>query len=157
LVRPEWADEVPAGTTAVVVPDPHAALQLLLSETHPSRAPVPGVHPTAVIAEGARISPQAAIGAFAVIGGGSVVGASEIGAHAVIGENCRIGDGVTIHAHATLYDGVVVGDRSIVHSGARVGKPGFGFVWREGGHRRIPQVGGCVIGEDVEIGANTTI
>jgi UDP-3-O-[3-hydroxymyristoyl] glucosamine N-acyltransferase len=157
LVRPDWLDEVPDGCTAVVVPDPHAALQLVLTETHPAHVPLPGVHPTAVIGEHANVSPAASIGPFAVIGDGAVIGASEVGAHAVVGANCRIGDGVTIHAQATLYEGVVVGDRSIIHSGARVGKPGFGFVWREGAHRKIPQIGGCVIGEDVEIGANVTI
>jgi UDP-3-O-[3-hydroxymyristoyl] glucosamine N-acyltransferase len=62
-----------------------------------------------------------------------------------------------IHSQATLYAGVVLGNRCVIHSGARIGKEGFGFVWHDGGHRRIPQVGGCVLGDDVEVGCNTTI
>ncbi|MQA88810.1 MAG: UDP-3-O-(3-hydroxymyristoyl)glucosamine N-acyltransferase [Gemmatimonas sp.] len=158
LVKAEWLDTVPSATTAIVVEDPHTALQVLLSEVYPE-APSrkPGVHPTAIIEPAASISSEAAVGPYAVIGSDTVIGSSEIGAHAVIGAGCRIGDEVMIHSHATLYDDVVVGDRAIIHSGARVGRPGFGYVWRDGGHRKVPQVGGCVIEADVEIGANVTI
>src|SRR5690606_22349635 len=79
------------------------------------------------------------------------------GANTVIGARCRIGRDVTIHPNVTLYEGVVIGDRVVVHAGARLGKDGFGFVWKDGAHRRIPQVGGCVIEDDAEIGANVTI
>lgn len=158
LVTPTWADQVPEGTAAVIVEDPHAALHAVLVELFPPRRPAPGVHPTAIVHETARIDTAASVGPGAVIEGGVVIGAgSVIGAHAVICKECRIGADVTIHPHATLYPAVEVGDRSIVHSGARVGKEGFGYVWKDGGHRKIPQVGGCVIEEDVEIGTNVTI
>jgi UDP-3-O-[3-hydroxymyristoyl] glucosamine N-acyltransferase len=75
----------------------------------------------------------------------------------VLGRDCRIGPDAVIHAQATLYDGVQVGARSVVHSGARLGADGFGYVWDGTGHRKVPQVGGCRIGDDVEVGANTTI
>jgi UDP-3-O-[3-hydroxymyristoyl] glucosamine N-acyltransferase len=80
-----------------------------------------------------------------------------VGAHAVIGRGARVGEGSVIHAQATLYPEVVVGKRCVVHSGARIGKEGFGFVWHEGGHRRVEQVGGCVLEDDVEIGCNSTV
>jgi UDP-3-O-[3-hydroxymyristoyl] glucosamine N-acyltransferase len=80
-----------------------------------------------------------------------------IGAHAVIGRGCVVGEESVIHPHATLYPAAIVGRRCVVHSGARVGKEGFGFVWHEGGHRRVEQVGGCVLEDDVEIGCNSTV
>ena len=82
---------------------------------------------------------------------------ARIGAHGVVGARCEVGADAVLHPHVTLYDGVTVGARSIVHSGARLGSDGFGFVPEGGGLRKVPQVGGCVVGEDVEIGANTTI
>jgi UDP-3-O-[3-hydroxymyristoyl] glucosamine N-acyltransferase len=157
LVKPEWLESVPAGTTAIVVGDPHAALQRLLTELYPAEVRRPGIHETAIVAESARVSPDAAIGPYAIIGEESVVGRSAVGAHVVIGARCTIGDEAILHPHAALYDAVVVGDRAIIHSGARLGRPGFGYVWRDGGHRKVPQVGGCIIEEDVEVGANVTI
>jgi UDP-3-O-[3-hydroxymyristoyl] glucosamine N-acyltransferase len=80
-----------------------------------------------------------------------------VGAHVVLGDGCVLGEDVVLHPHVTLYPGVVVGARSILHSGMRAGVDGFGYVFVDGLHRKVPQVGGCVIGADVEIGANTTI
>ncbi len=80
-----------------------------------------------------------------------------VGAHVVIGAGCVVGAGRVLHAHATLYPGVELGARCVIHSGARVGKEGFGFVWVDGGHRKVPQVGGCVLEDDVEVGGNCTI
>jgi UDP-3-O-[3-hydroxymyristoyl] glucosamine N-acyltransferase len=68
-----------------------------------------------------------------------------------------VGAGTVLHPHVTLYDGTVVGERCVVHSGARLGADGFGFVPDASGLRKVPQVGGCRIGDDVEVGANTTI
>lgn len=158
LVKSEWVGSVPQGTAAIVVDDPHRALQAVLAHMYPPRRLPAGIHATAIVPEDAEVDADASIGPYAVLGTGTIVGAgSTIGAHAVIGEGCRIGCDVTIHPHATLYPGVVVGDRAIVHSGARVGKEGFGYVWKDGGHRKIPQVGGCVVEADVEIGTNVTI
>ncbi len=157
LVDRQWLDRVPSGTAAIVVDDPHAALRKVLLEFHPERRPSPGVHPTAVIASSAMVDESASIGPYAVIGEGVRIGPRcAIGAHAVIGNDCVIGEDVRIHPHVTLYERVTVKDRAIIHSGARIGKDGFGFVW-ENGHRRVPQVGGCVVGEDVEIGANACV
>jgi UDP-3-O-[3-hydroxymyristoyl] glucosamine N-acyltransferase len=93
-----------------------------------------------------------------VIGEGTRVGErARIHPHVVIGRGCEIGAEAVLHPHVTLYDDVTVGARSVVHSGARLGSDGFGFVPERDGLKKVPQVGGCRIGEDVEIGANTTI
>jgi UDP-3-O-[3-hydroxymyristoyl] glucosamine N-acyltransferase len=99
-----------------------------------------------------------AIGPYVVLGDGCTVGArARIAAHCVIGERCTLGDDVVLHPHVALYAGVRVGDRSILHAGVRVGVDGFGYAFVDGTHRKVPQIGRCVIGADVEIGANTTI
>jgi UDP-3-O-[3-hydroxymyristoyl] glucosamine N-acyltransferase len=82
---------------------------------------------------------------------------ARIGAQVVIGRGCRVGADALIHPHATLYDGVEVGERCIVHSGARLGSDGFGYVPEGGVLRKVPHVGGCRLEADVEVGANTTI
>jgi UDP-3-O-[3-hydroxymyristoyl] glucosamine N-acyltransferase len=80
-----------------------------------------------------------------------------VGPHCVLGAGVRLGEAATLHAHVTLYRGVEIGPRSIVHAGCRIGVDGFGYAPGEDGLRKVPQVGGCRIGADVEIGANTTI
>jgi UDP-3-O-[3-hydroxymyristoyl] glucosamine N-acyltransferase len=142
----------------IFVRDVHRALATILPRLHPEPASEPGVHPTAVMAEGVVLGADVGIGPYAVIGRDTVIAArARIGAHCVIGDECGIGEDVVLHPHATLYRGVRIGARSIVHSGARLGADGFGYAWMDGGHRRIPQVGTCLVGADVEIGANVTI
>jgi UDP-3-O-[3-hydroxymyristoyl] glucosamine N-acyltransferase len=122
----------------------------------------PTVHPSAVV------DPTAVLGAGVTIGANSVVGARcEIGAMTYVGPGCVIGDDVSIgvsgrlHAHVSIYSGVRVGSRAILHSGVVIGADGFGFApdpsLAKGAWGKIPQLGGVVIGNDVEVGANTTI
>jgi len=142
----------------IVVPDVHRALAIVLPHLYPEKRPAPGIHPTAVIAESAVLGDGVTVGPYAVIGDGARLGERvRVGAHVVIGAGCELGDDVVLHPHVTLYDGVRIGARTIVHSGARIGVDGFGYVFVDGMHRKVPQVGGCEIGADVEIGANTTI
>lgn len=149
---------LPEGMSAVRVDDPRRALARVLPALYPPRAPAPGVHPTAVVAEDAEVDATAAVGAFAVVGEGTRIGPrARIGAQTVVGRGCEVGDDAVLHAHVTLYDGVVVGPRCIVHSGARLGADGFGYVPEADGLRKVPQVGRCVLEADVEVGANTTI
>jgi UDP-3-O-[3-hydroxymyristoyl] glucosamine N-acyltransferase len=149
---------LPPRMAAIRVDDPRRALARILPALYPERVPAPGVHSTAVLGAGVEVAPSATVGAYAVIGDGARVGERvRVGAHAVVGHGCTLGDDAVVHAHATLYDGVTLGERAVIHSGARVGKEGFGFVWDGTGHRRIPQVGGCRIEADVEIGCNTTV
>jgi len=125
---------------------------------NPSATPVPGVHPGAHIAAGARVDPTARVEAGAVVGEGA-----QIGARAWIGAGCYVGDGAAIGEDSRLYPSVVVyaacriGARAIVHSGAVIGADGFGMASDEGRWVKVPQVGRVLIGDDVEIGANTTI
>jgi UDP-3-O-[3-hydroxymyristoyl] glucosamine N-acyltransferase len=142
----------------IFVRDVHRALAAILPRLHPEPAEPAGIDPTAVLRSGVVIGDDARIGAYTVLGHGVRIGAHvRIGPHCVIGDGCDIGDDVRLHAHVTLERGVQIGPRSIVHSGARLGCDGFGFAWMDDGYRRIPQVGECRIGADVEIGANVTI
>jgi UDP-3-O-[3-hydroxymyristoyl] glucosamine N-acyltransferase len=142
----------------IIVTDVHKALALLLPHLYPEPMPAPGVDRTALVAEDSVLGRDVVIGPYAVIGRGARLGDGvRIGAHTVVGEGCELADDVVLHAQVTLYPGVRIGARSIVHSGARIGVDGFGYVFTGGMHRKVPQVGGCVIGADVEIGSNTTI
>ena len=130
------------------------AAELLLG-----RAPIAtGIHPTAIVAPLVRIAPGASIGPYAVIGEDAHVGAgTQIGAHAVIGAGCWIGEHCRIHPRVTLYGGVRIGNRVEIHSGAVIGADGFGYAFGEGKYWKFPQAGIVEIGDDAEIGANTTI
>ncbi|HEY1423953.1 MAG TPA: UDP-3-O-(3-hydroxymyristoyl)glucosamine N-acyltransferase [Candidatus Acidoferrum sp.] len=117
-----------------------------------------GVHPTAVIAPLAKIAPSVGIGPFAVIGEDAHIGENtQIGAHCVIGAGSWIGGNCRIHPRVTLYANTRVGNRVEIHSGAVIGADGFGYAYGEGRQWKFPQAGIVEIGDDVEIGANTTI
>lgn len=117
-----------------------------------------GIHPTAAVAPLARVAPSANIGPYAVIGEDVHIGAgTQIGAHCVIGAGSWIGENCRIHPRVTLYHHVRIGHRVEIHSGAVIGADGFGYAFGEGKHWKFPQVGIVEIGDDVEIGANTTI
>ena len=110
------------------------------------------VHPTAVVGEGPSIFP------FASVGEGTVIGARcRIHAGAVVGGHCQLGDDVTLYPHAVLYEGIIVGHRVTIHANAVVGADGFGYRTQGGKHVKVPQLGHVEIGDDVEIGACTTI
>lgn len=142
----------------IVVEDPHAALVVLLPRFYPAEPPPPGIHPSAVVAEDAELGADVSIGACAVVEAGARLGArARVSAHAVVGAGCRLGDDVVLHPHVTLYPGVTLGDRCILHSGCRVGVDGFGYAQVDDRAAKIPQVGTVVVGDDVEIGANTTV
>jgi UDP-3-O-[3-hydroxymyristoyl] glucosamine N-acyltransferase len=103
---------------------------------------------------GERVS----IGEYAIIGPDATLGSDVVvAAHCVVGENAALGDGTQLWSHVTIYPRASVGARAIIHSGARIGSDGFGYVFRDGAHHKIPHVGRCIVGDDVEIGANTTV
>lgn len=117
-----------------------------------------GIHPTAIVAPLARVAEGVGIGPYAVIGEDAHIGAnSQIGAHTVIGAGCWIGEHCRIHPRVTLYGGVRIGHCVEIHSGAVIGADGFGYAQGEGKYWKFPQAGIVEIGDDVEIGANTTI
>lgn len=157
LVSTALADHVAGVASRIVVHDAHQALAMAIAQLYPERPAEEGVHETALIGR-AEIPDGVSIGACAVIGDEVELGrGTRVGAHTFIGNTCRIGENVTIHSHVTLYEGVRLGSRSVIHSGARLGVDGFGYVEADGSPQKIPQVGGCIVGTDVEIGANTTI
>ena len=158
LVTPELKDAPGKVPARVVVPSPHDAMLSLLPTLYPAPARESGVHPTAVIGRGARLGDQLWIGPYVVIGDGARVGnGTRLDAHVVLGAGVEVGSDCHLYPGVCLYSGTVLGDRVRVHSGARVGSDGFGYVFRDGEHAKIPHVGRCIVESDVEIGANTTI
>lgn len=146
------------GPPGVAVQEPHRALATLVAHFHPTSPPEPGIHPTAVLGRGVVLGERAHVGPYAVVEEGARIGDDVVlGAHSVVGRGARIGAGCVLHPHAVLYPGTILGERVILHAGARVGVDGFGYVFQEGAHRKVPQVGGCVLGDDVEVGANACI
>jgi UDP-3-O-[3-hydroxymyristoyl] glucosamine N-acyltransferase len=158
LVTKELASAPGTCVTRVVVASPHDALLSLIPRFYHPPVREIGVHPTAVIAPGVRVGPEATIEAYAVIREGAELGDRVwIGSHCVVGAGVKLGSDVRLFPHVTLYPGTTLGDRVSVHSGARIGCDGFGYVFRGGVHEKIPHAGRCLIGNDVEIGANSTI
>ncbi|HEX8418159.1 MAG TPA: UDP-3-O-(3-hydroxymyristoyl)glucosamine N-acyltransferase [Methylobacterium sp.] len=162
LVAPRFAARVPRTTVALVTRDPYRVYAALLARLHPdamrpaSLFAASGVssgahvHPEARLEADVRIDPGAVIGPYAEIGSGTV-----IGPNATVGPNVRVGRGCAIGAGATLTH-ALVGDRVIVHPGARIGQDGFGFAMGAS-HLKVPQIGRVIVQDDVEIGANTAI
>lgn len=158
LVSSALEARTPEHLPRIIVADVHRALAELLPRLYPATETPPGIHPTAIVGRNVRIGAGVAIGPYAVIGDRVVIGdGARIGAHAVMGDDCDLGSDVVLHPHVTLYPRVQLGARCILHTGVRVGVDGFGYAFTGTGHRKVPQIGRCVIGSDVEIGANTTI
>ena len=146
------------GRTVVEVADPPAALAAVLESLFPRRPARPGVHPTAIVAPDARVAPGAEVGPYAVVGDGSdVEDGAILESHVVVGRRCRVAAGAWLHPHVVLYDGVAVGPRTEVHSGAVLGADGFGYAAGPAGLRKVPQVGGVEVGAAAEIGANSCV
>lgn len=121
--------------------------------------PPPGVHRLALLGEGVTIDGDASIGPFVAVGDGARIGARTIlHPHVTVGRHAEIGEDCVIHAGVSIRERVRIGNRVVVQDGAVIGSDGFGFARRpDGSHHKIPQIGGVVIEDDVEIGANTTI
>jgi UDP-3-O-[3-hydroxymyristoyl] glucosamine N-acyltransferase len=158
LIVPELESAAGRCAARVVVEKPHDALLSLIPTFYRATEFTAGVHPSAVIDPTATIGAGCRIDPYVVIGAGTVLGARcWIGAGTVIGDDVILGDDVRLYPQTTLYGGTRVGDRSTLHAGVRLGGDGFGYVYRDGAHTKIPHVGRCIIGRDVEIGANSAI
>jgi len=156
VVAPRDAQACPVAS--LVHPEPYLAYARIAGSLHPSAPVAPGVHASAVVSASARVAAGAQIDAHAVVGSDCTIAEDAvIGAGAVLGSNVAVGTGTRIGPRVTLLDGVRIGSRCIVHSGAVIGADGFGFAPDRGAWQKIPQVGSVVIGDDVEVGANTTI
>jgi len=157
LVPRDFAGETPAA--CLRVDDPSAAFTLVTRQfIRPPVPPSPGVHPSAVVDPSAQIAPDACVQAQAVIEADAVIGAGTvIGAGSYVGRAARLGAACLLHPQVAVREQCHVGDRVILHTGVVVGSDGFGYDTKEGRHHKIPQIGCVIIGDDVEIGANTTI
>ncbi|ANF59504.1 UDP-3-O-(3-hydroxymyristoyl)glucosamine N-acyltransferase [Halotalea alkalilenta] len=157
LLRPEHVEACP--TNALALDNPYLGYAKLSScFDRFARATEGGVHPTAVISDSAVLGEGVSVGPQVVIGDHVRIGARvRIGAGSVIGDDCEIGEDGMLHANVTLYHGVMVGARAIIHSGAVLGGDGFGFAHDGRGWQKIAQIGGVVVGDDVEIGSCTSI
>ncbi|MCF7222669.1 UDP-3-O-(3-hydroxymyristoyl)glucosamine N-acyltransferase [Marilutibacter chinensis] len=144
--------------TALVARDPYAAFARIAALFAPVPDRPPGIHASAAIDPSAEIAADAHVGAFVSIGARSRVEAgATIGPGSVIGEDCVIGAGSELVARVTLVTRVRLGQRVRIHPGAVIGADGFGLAMDNGRWLNVPQLGGVVIGDDCEIGANTTI
>jgi UDP-3-O-[3-hydroxymyristoyl] glucosamine N-acyltransferase len=140
------------------VDSPQAALITLLRLFYPEPPAAPGIHPAAVVAPGACVDPTASVGPCAVIEAGAVIGRGcRVGALCFVGAGAVLAEDVLLYPRVVVRDGVRIGSRVIVHPGAVLGADGFGYTFDGTAHRKIPQVGGLVIEDDVEVGANATI
>jgi len=155
LVRSEGRVE---GRDLILVDSPYTALATVMELFFPRALPAPGVSPEAVVAAGAVLGRDVSIGPLAVVGEGCHLGERVVLMPGVVlGEKVAVGAGTILHPGVVVYAGSVIGARVIIHAGAVVGSDGFGFGEEEGGRAKIPQVGIVRIGDDVEIGAGTTI
>lgn len=157
-----WADElrrVEGVPPLVSVADPADALRRILVHFNPPIRQSPAeIHASAVVSSDAQLGEEVSVGPHAVIEPGATVGdRSEIGAGCYIGARVTVGSDCRLFPNVVLREGVEVGDRVVLQPGAVVGSAGFGYASGPSGHRPIPQVGGVHLGDDVDVGANSTI
>lgn len=161
LLVPEGTREATAGEFAarlVEVASPKLAFALVAEVLHPQVKRAGGRHPTAIVAESARIAEEVFIGAGVYVGERVKVGrGTQILAGAVLEDDVEVGSDCVIHPHVVLYRGARLGSRVVLHAGVVVGADGFGYVRGAAGYHKFPQVGGVVIEDDVEIGANSCV
>lgn len=157
ILDPKYADRAPPGVALLLSDQPYLAFAQVARafypqpEIEPTISSAAHVHAQAQIAPGCRVDPGASIAAGCEIGEGCHIGANAVLEEGVVlGADCRIGAGASL-SHC------IIGDRALIYPGVRIGQDGFGFASGPNGHLRIPQVGRVIIGDDVEVGANTTI
>lgn len=152
-------DQSEAPVPLLLVDNPYLAFQRVVRIFRPDPyRPAPGIHPSAVI------SPEAEVGAGVSIGPNCVIErGARVGANAVLMSGCYVGamavvgEGTLLYPHVSVLEECVLGARCILHSGAVIGSDGFGFAFDAGRYHKVPQVGNVIVGDDVEIGANTTV
>ena len=156
IISQSIADQCP--TNALLLDNPYLGYARLSHWFDPAPVAAPGIHPSAVVASSAIVSDTACIGPEAVVEAGAVVGENVVvGAVCVIGARCQIGEQSILRPRVTLAHDIVVGKRCHILSGAVIGSDGFGFANEKGAWHRIAQLGRVILGDDVEVGANTTI
>lgn len=158
LIAPDLADSPGTARARVIVAQPHDALLTLLPRFFRSPPRVTGIDASVRLGRGARLGRDVTLGPYAVIGAGATVGdRAWVDAHCDVGDGVEVGADTRLFPGVTLYPGTQLGERVIIHAGARIGSDGFGYVFRDGAHAKIPHIGRCIVADDVEIGANSTI
>ncbi|MDH5747840.1 MAG: UDP-3-O-(3-hydroxymyristoyl)glucosamine N-acyltransferase [Rhodospirillales bacterium] len=157
LVHPDLVSRAPENTILLVTPEPYHGYARIARAFYPL-APIAGeISPSAVLDPTASLGRNCQVDAGAVIGANAEIGdGCHIGFNSVVGPGVVLGRGGLISPSVTLVN-CIIGDNAIIHSGARIGQDGFGFALGKSGHLKVPQLGRVIIGNDVEIGANTTI
>ena len=147
-----------SGKDGVIVRNPQFAMAKVLSKFFPNEYNAKGIHPKAIVDSSSNIGNNVTIEAGAVIEAGVTIDDSTfIGANVFIGKNTKIGSECNIYQNAVIYQDIFIGNKVIIHGSAVIGCDGYGFVKDEGKHLKIPQTGTVLIGDDVEIGANSVI
>jgi UDP-3-O-[3-hydroxymyristoyl] glucosamine N-acyltransferase len=147
-----------AGKTVLEVENSKLAFAKAAAWLLPSPPLRPEIHPTAIVAATARLAPNIRVGPYAVIEDEVEIGTgTAVDAFCFLGRGARVGQDCRLHPRVTLYAGARLGNAVEVHSGAVIGGDGFGYVFGGGRHIKFPQIGSVEIGDDVEIGCNTTI
>jgi UDP-3-O-[3-hydroxymyristoyl] glucosamine N-acyltransferase len=156
---PEHRDVQPGPATRIVVVSPHRAMLVVARALFPEPPRPVGIEPTAQVGAGAVLGKDVYLGPHVVVGSGARLGdRTVLMAGTVIGDNVSIGEDCTVHPRVVCYPRTVVGNRVILHAGVCLGADGFGYVQTASGeHQKVPQVGRCIIGDDVEIGANSCV
>ena len=152
------ADAANWAGNSLIADDPHVVFARIAALFEHQPTVVPDIHASAVISPRARVAASACIGAFCVIGDDAVIEDGVLlGAHCIVGHGCHIGAQSRLVARVTLVQEVTLGKRVLVHPGAVIGADGFGLAFDRDHWLKMPQLGGVRIGDDCEIGANTTI
>ena len=158
LISEELDPEVTDAPNRLVVENPRETLAFLIGHFHPEPPRRPGIHPTAVIGERVQLGMDVSVGPYVVVEDDVVIGdRATLHAHVVVRQDARIGDDSVLHPQVVLYPQARVGNRVVLHAGVRIGVDGFGYTPSGGEPKKIPHVGLCVIGDDVEIGANSCV
>ena len=156
----DFAAEPAANQLVLLVENPSVALARICARIEQLLWPKPaaGIHPSAVVAADARVAPSATVGPLCVVESGAVVGErAHLQAQVFVGRNAKVGDDSWLMPGAILAAECELGNRVRLQPGVVVGSDGFGYEFQQGRHQKVPQIGNVVIGDDVEIGANTTI
>jgi UDP-3-O-[3-hydroxymyristoyl] glucosamine N-acyltransferase len=158
VLVPEALATAAGPATRIIVPDPYSALVRVLDALYPAEAPPAGVDPTARIGAGTVLGADLSIGPYVVLGRNVQLGARcRLGHGVSLGDGVAVGDDTTIGPGVVCYRGTRIGSRVVLKAGAVIGGDGFGYLSDGKGHTRIPHVGGCILGDEVEVGSNTCI
>ena len=158
VLLPPALHDAPGPRTRIVVADPARAMAAVAATLHPPSQTTPGVHATAIIGPGVTLAAGVEIGPHVMLGAGVTLGEGVVlGPGVVVEAGVVVGAGSRLDAHVVVHEGSVLGARVWCKAGAVIGGQGFGFVSGPDGHARVPQVGGCLLGDDVEVGSGSCV